>query len=285
LVPTVQPITVGAPTKDAPTGAGLQVRLTAIAPNPLNRRDVQADPDAIAALAQSLREYGQMKASTVVTRGAFVAIFPELAETVAGADYVQVDGARRRAAAQQAGVPDLAVAVNDDYATSRRRFIGATVAENLDRADLNPLEEAEQITVLVDEVGTQTAAAEQLRRTPAWVTQRLNLLKLVPEVQAAVRGGELPVREVRELHRATPVEQIAALRRWRQRGASRERRDEQSSEAATPRPSRVAAPFLQLGDNRAKIAARLRAEVPSDRRHVVAEELRALAEDLLRDES
>lgn len=116
------------------------------------------------------------------------------------------------------------------------------------------------------------------------MTQRLNLLKLVPEVQAAVRGGELPVREVRELHRAAPAEQLAALRRWRQLVASRERRNEQSSVATMPRPSRVAAPFLHLGDNRAKIAARLRAEVPVERRHVVAEELRALAEDLLRDE-
>lgn len=67
------------------------------------------------------------------------------------------------AAAQQAGVSDLVVTVADDFAASRQRFIGATIAENLDRADFNPLEEAEQITVLVEEVGTQTAAAEQLR--------------------------------------------------------------------------------------------------------------------------
>src|SRR4051794_32779170 len=180
LVPTVQPIAVGGPPASS-TGDALRVRLAAVAPNPLNRRQVHAHPAAIDSLAESLREYGQMKACTVVTRGAFVTAFPELAEQVEEVDFVHVDGALRRAAVEQAGLGHLAVTVDDGYVSSRRRFIGATVAENLDRTDFNPMEEAEQIAVLVAEVGTQTAAAEQLRKTGAWVTQRLNLLKLVPD--------------------------------------------------------------------------------------------------------
>lgn len=172
----------------------------------------------------------------------------------------------------------------DGYASSRVRFIRATAAENLDREDLNPVEVAEQITVLVAEVGTQAAAAEQLRKTGAWVTQRLNLLRLVPEVQAAVRTGEMPVREVRDLHRADPPEQLAALRRWRAAVAGRERRDQQADQPRSPRPSRTAAPYLSLRENRAKVAAKLRAEVSAEDRYALAEDLHAVAEDLLRED-
>ncbi|MHA6631820.1 ParB/RepB/Spo0J family partition protein [Pseudonocardia sichuanensis] len=286
LVPTVQPLTVGAPdpSPSALTGEALRVGLAAVAPNPLNRRDVHAHPAAIAELAASLSEFGQMKASTVVTQAAFVAIFPELTDKVRDVEYVQVDGARRRAAVEHAGGSDLAVTVDDSYASGRVRFIRATVAENLDREDLNPVEEAEQIAVLVAEVGTQAAAAEQLRKTGAWVTQRLNLLRLIPEVQAAVRTGEMTVREVRDLHRADPPEQLAALRRSQAAMAARERRDQQADQPRSPRPSRTAAPYLSLRENRAKVAARLRAEVPAEDRHKLAEDLHALAEDLLRED-
>lgn len=287
LVPAVQPLAVGAPGPGpvASTGEALQVQLAAVAPNPLNRRDVHARPAAIAELAASLSEFGQMKASTVVTQAAFVTIFPELADQVGNVEYVQVDGARRRAAVEHADGSDLAVTVDDGYASSRVRFIRATVAENLDREDLNPVEEAEQIAVLVAEVGTQAAAAEQLRKTGAWVTQRLNLLRLVPEVQAVVRTGEMSVREVRELHRADPPEQLAALRRWRAAAAARERRDQQTDQPRSPRPSRTAAPYLSLRENRATVAAKLRAEVPAEDRHALAKDLHALAEDLLREDS
>ena len=107
---------------------------------------------------------------------------------------------------------------------------------------------------------------------------RRDLLRAAGQIRERLEVGRTLER------RDAPAEQIAALRRWRQRGATRKRRDGQSNIETVPRPSRAAAPFLQLGDNRAKIAARLRAEVPSERRHAVAEELRALAEDLLRDE-
>lgn len=284
ITPSVQPIIVGAPAPNVATGEALRVPLSDLARNPLNRRDVHANPAAIAAFAQRLLQVGQMKACTVVTQDAFVAIFPELAEKVGGVKFVQVDGERRRAGVELAGIGHLAVTVDDGYASDRLRFIQATVAENLDREDLNPLEEAEQIAVLVGEVGTQSAAADELRKTGAWVTQRLNLLKLVPDVQAAVRAGEIPVAEVRELHRATPAEQLAALQAWRRKMADRERREQPGSEPAGPRPSRATAPFHRFTVNRPAVVAKLRAELDEAGRRAMAAEFQAAAEDLLRDE-
>lgn len=282
LVPQVQPLAVGGPDAGGPAGDAPAVDLVRIALNPLNKRDMRANPDATAQLAKSLLEYGQMKACTVVTHTAFVAIFPELAEDVGAVDYVHVDGARRRAAAQQAGVSTLTISVNDDLARTRTRFIGATVAENLDREDLNPVEEAEQIAVLVAEVGTQAAAAEQLRRTPAWVTQRLNLLRLVPELQDALRGGKVSVRDVRNLHRDSTDEQLAALQQLLRAAAAkaeRERREDEGQPDATPKPpprlSRIARAVHDLGDTPDRRADSLLAELPVD-------DVRALVEVLLR---
>lgn len=285
LVPNVQNIAVGSPAADAATGEALRVPLAAVAPNPLNRRQVDSHSAAVISLARSLLEYGQMKACTVVTRAAFVAVFEELADQVEGADYVHVDGALRRAGAEQAGIGHLAVTVDDSYVSSRRRFIGATVTENLDRTDFNPMEEADQIAVLVAEVGTQAAAADQMHRTGAWVTQRLNLLKLEPEVREAVRTGELPVKEVRELHRADRAQQLSALARFRALVASRERREEQSGQVAAPRPSRVSAPYRRLdAETRLKVAAALREELAIGDRRALAIEYRALADDIESDE-
>lgn len=255
-----------------------------LAPNPLNARDVGARPDKLAELAESLREFGQIEDCTVVTPAAFIAIFPEFAEAAEGAKYVQVSGGRRRAAAPMAGLTELNVAVKDRLATSRAMFIAATLAENADREDLDPIEEARQVALLIDEVGTGKAAAEQMGRSQTWVSHRINLLRLIPEVQDAVRTGEMPVREVRDLYHAERAEQLVALRRWRALVTARKRRGEQGNQPRPSRPSRTTAPFLQLDDrNRAKVASKLRAEVPVERRRAVADHLRALAEDLLRE--
>lgn len=262
---------------EAPSGSSA-VPWNLVAPNPLNARDVHAHPERLAELAESLRQHGQIEACTAVTKAAFVAIFPELADAAQEAQYVQVSGGRRRAAVRLAGIDTLDVAVKDHLAETRAVFIAATLAENADREDLDPIEEAHQVALLVKEVGTGRSAAEQLGRTGAWVSQRMNLLKLVEEVRDAVRGGEMPVREVRTLHLAERAEQLAALRHWRALVAARERRREQGEQQSpAARPTPVARAIQRLGGSPAAIAASLRAELSPDDR-------RALAEDLLRED-
>lgn len=253
------------------------VPLDALAPNPLNARAVHSRPEKLEQLAASMRELGQTESCTVVTRTAFLAIFGEHAEATADAEYVQVSGGRRYVAAPMAGLAELDVVVRDRLAGSRAVFIAATLAENADHEDLDPIEEANQVAMLVAEVGTGQAAADQLGKTAGWVSQRLNLLRLVPEVQNALRSGEMPARQARGLHLQTPAEQLAALARWRRQVAVRERRAEQPvAERAAPAARAAASTVRWFGKAEPdEVAQSLRAGLPEER-------VRAIADAMLR---
>ncbi|GGM22270.1 ParB/RepB/Spo0J family partition protein [Dactylosporangium sucinum] len=266
-------------------------RVEQVAANPLNTRDISARPAKITSIAKSIVEHGQLQPCTVVTRTAFLAIFPEHEAAVDGVAFVQVTGGRRRAAIIEAGLPTIDITVKNDLASSRGKFISATAAENIDREDYDPIEEARAVQLLVEECGTGQAAAEQLGRTPAWVTQRRNLLKLAPQLQEALRADEtedrIPLREVRDLHKLPVEEQLAALEAWRERrsaGLTAVNQDGDDDPPASPatkvpsqRPSPTASAIRRLGGTPSKIAATLRAELP-------AEDLRALIEELLRED-
>lgn len=266
-------------------------RVEQVAANPLNTRDVYAQPAKVTELAQSVRLNGQLQPCTVVTRNAFVAIFPEHAAVVQDAAYVQVTGGRRRAAILEVGLMTIDIAVKDAVASSRAAFISATAAENLDRENYDPVEEALTVQLLVRECGSGRDAAQQLSRTAPWVSQRLNLLKLEPELQAALRAGEMPLREARQLHRCSREEQLSALSAWRRLAASRQRADDareagrdedpesdgDGSVGRTPRrrASGVAAAIRRLGGTPVEIAGTLRAQLaPEDWAALVTEVLR-----------
>lgn len=269
------------------------VRVDQVAVNPLNTRDVHAQRAKVADLTQSIRLNGQLQPCTVVTRAAFVAIFPEHAAAVLDSAYVQVTGGRRRAAILEVGLATIDIAVKDAVASSRSRFISATAAENLDRENYDPVEEALTVQLLVQECGSGRDAAQQLSRTGAWVSQRLNLLKLEPELQTALRSGDMPLREARQLHRLSREDQLAALSAWRRLAAARQRADDvrEAGRDETPggvsgdevagrsprrRGSGVAAAIRKLGGTPTEIAETLRAELtPDEWKALVAELLRA----------
>jgi ParB family chromosome partitioning protein len=274
------------------------VRVETVAPNPLNTRDLTS-PRAkakIAEICDSILSLGQLQACAVVTRAAFVGIFPEHEDTIEGATHVQVNGGQRRAAIVEAKLPTIKIDVIDSLAESRAKFLAATTRENLDREDLDPVEEALAVEYLVKECGSGKAAAEQLHRTPPWVTQRQNLLKLVPEVQAELRAGNLPLREVRDWHKAADgsgpasrEEQLARLAEWRRSREpeltavnSGDQDDAPDEDPPAPRSrvsirlSPVASAIKRLGGTPPKIAESLRSQLD-------AEDIRALVELLMQE--
>ncbi|TQM01602.1 ParB/RepB/Spo0J family partition protein [Pseudonocardia kunmingensis] len=270
-------------------------RVEQVAANPKNTRDVHGHPEKIANIAESIRLHGQLQPCTVVTRDAFLAIFPDHTDDVGQAAFVQVTGGRRRAAVLELGLSTIDITVKNALAESRAKFISATAAENIDREDYDLIEEARAVQLLVQECGTGKGAAEQLARTPPWVTQRLNLLKLEPELHAALRAAEIPLREVRDLHKRSRDQQLAALSAWQRLVESRQQVDgkrwrgyeEEESDlaagngsvagsaekTAASRRSPVAAAIIRLGGTPAKIAQTLRAELSPEDRQTLAEEL------------
>jgi ParB family chromosome partitioning protein len=133
-----------------------------------------------------------------------------------GAKYRIIAGERRWRAAQRAGLKELPAVVRE--ATDREAFEIALV-ENLQRADLNVIEEAEAYEVLLqDHSLTQEEIAKRVGKERSTVANALRLLKLPEEVRDAVRDGRLDMGHARALLGLDDPEAIrkAALRAIRE---------------------------------------------------------------------
>jgi len=114
-----------------------------------------------------------------------------------GAKYQIVAGERRWRAAQRAGLKEIPAIVRE--ATDAEAFEIALV-ENLQRADLNAIEESEAYDVLVQDHGlTQEEIAKRVGKERSTVANALRLLKLPEEVRDAVRDGRLDMGHARAL--------------------------------------------------------------------------------------
>lgn len=230
--------------------------LTDLTPNPRNPRDDLGDLSDLESIADM-----QLQPAVAVTKSAYLKLYPDDAITTR---FVVINGCRRLAAAHKYGRTDLAIVINDDIARDRITLISAAIAENVDRKDFDVIEEAKAVQALVTECGSAATAATRLRRTQAWVSQRRALLGLAPELQTALRRGELAIREARNLA-LVPLEQQVA--RWR---AAQERTTDPHPPDATgatrtPSPSRLIASALRQFPARPQLLAdALRTQLGAD---------------------
>ena len=162
------------------------------------------DEESLAELADSIKAQGVMQ--------------PILVRPVDGGRYEIVAGERRWRAAQRAGlkeIPALVRIVPDQAA------LALSLIENIQREDLNPLEEAQGIKRLVDEFGlTHEAAATAIGRSRSAVTNLLRLTQLAPPVQALVLAGKLDMGHARALLALPPGQQAMAAAKIAAEGLS-----------------------------------------------------------------
>jgi ParB/RepB/Spo0J family partition protein len=177
-----------------PTSAGLDQ----LAPNPLNPR-YEDDPE-VQETAESFRQVGQLQAAVVVPRDVYLAEFPGCAETIdPAAEWVVVIGNRRLVAARLAGLRTLDIRVSTDLKDAET-IDAAILHENLHRKDLPPLLEAKHLKRMVDRPGGSIRKiAERIGKSHMYVQQRLSLLKLIPELQDALKDGGLSIKEARQI--------------------------------------------------------------------------------------
>lgn len=170
-----------------------------IAPNPLQPRQKQ-DPDALQELADSIREHGLIQ-PLIVT-----AAFPD---QVAGVQYQLIAGERRWAAAQLAGLTTVPVIVKE---ATPQQMLELALVENIQRADLNPLEEATAYQQLIDEFGlTQEEVATRVGKSRVAVTNVVRLLRLPGKVKAALLDGQITEGHARALLAAENSETMILL--------------------------------------------------------------------------
>ncbi|MFD8118591.1 ParB/RepB/Spo0J family partition protein [Streptomyces microflavus] len=182
-----------------------ELPLTEISANPDNPRETLGD---ISGMADSLTEIGQIQSITVASVEAYLRDRPERAtELEPGANFVVVDGHRRLAGARAAGLSTIKVTVDDARVTTDEALLESAFVANAQRENLSDLEEAAALKTLVAFYGSQHKAARRLGVTQPYISQRLSLLELAPELQADLEAGRRKVEHVRGLAKHTPQEQ------------------------------------------------------------------------------
>src|SRR5262249_11088034 len=171
------------------------VAIDALRPGRFQPR-LSLDQTALAELAESIKAQGVMQ--------------PILARPLAEGGYEIIAGERRWRAARLAGLTSVPVLVRD---VSDRHALAMALIENIQREDLNPLEEAAGLKRLLDELGmTHTEAAEALGRSRAAITNALRLLELAPPVQELLREGKLDMGHGRALLALPALAQVELAR-------------------------------------------------------------------------
>ncbi|MGZ3585831.1 MAG: ParB/RepB/Spo0J family partition protein [Candidatus Limnocylindrales bacterium] len=181
-----------------PPGQGVQdIPIDRVRHNPYQPR-VHAEREALEALAASIAEHGVLQPILVV-------------ETIDG--YQLIAGERRLRAAELVGLERIPALVRGTVA--ERHHLELALIENLQRSDLNPLEEARAFRQLIADFGlTQEQVAERVGRARSSVTNTLRLLDLAEPVQDAVAEGlisEGHARALAGLERPAQQEALLAL--------------------------------------------------------------------------
>jgi len=176
-----------------PSGEGTpgfrKVNVDAIVPNPRQPRNV-FDPDALDELANSIREVGLIQ--PLIVKQLLVAGAPSRPPR-----YQLVTGERRWRAARLAGLQHVDVVVKD---VTPQEMLELALVENIQRADLNPLEEANAYLQLSQEFGlTQESIAQRVGRSRVSVTNTLRLLRLPEEIKDALMAGRISEGHARAL--------------------------------------------------------------------------------------
>lgn len=197
-----------------------------------------------------LREFGeklkkeQLQPAVVVSRAAYLKLWPSETERVGSASYVIANGERRYRASQLIGLPTIEVVHREDVAKPKANFLDAVQSENNDRRDLDPIERAIATETMVTELGGADQVAAYYGKTKGWVSQQRKLLKLAPDLQDVVSSGEMPVRVAREIAGLPQGAQVAA---WKDE-LERRRVEKQASAQlraqakATPTPPQTQPP-------------------------------------------
>jgi ParB family chromosome partitioning protein len=114
-----------------------------------------------------------------------------------GREYELIAGERRWRAAQLAGLTHVPVVIRD---VPDEKVLELALIENIQREDLNPIEEAQAYRKLIDSIGlTQESLAERVGRDRSYITNFLRLLRLPQDIQRLIEDGKLSTGHARTL--------------------------------------------------------------------------------------
>lgn len=179
------------------SGDGLRhIPIEQIRPNPHQPRNY-FDENNLAELAASIKEYGVIQ--------------PLIVSAEMDGSYVLIAGERRWRASKLAGLKELPVVVKNEV--SSEMMLALALIENIQRADLNALEEALAYRQLIDEFGlTQSQVAERVGKSRPTIANMVRLLDLPVNIQEAIVNQQISSGHGRALlSLPTPEQQTATL--------------------------------------------------------------------------
>ena len=245
LIPTTPP-----PTPDGgavETGVHM-LPLEDISPNPGQPRQ-SFEPEALAELAASIKEHGLIQ-PIIVTRAPLEASTP----------YTIIAGERRWRASRLAGLQEAPVIIKD---ATPQAMLELALVENVQRADLNPLEEAVAYETLINEFGlTQAQVAEKVGKSRTAVANTVRLLQLPDPVKQAVLEGQIREGHARALLGLSDEQaMIEATRLVIDRGLSVRQTEELVRRLNTPAPPPKEEDDLSASPETKALEDRLRARL------------------------
>lgn len=165
-----------------PQAGAIELEIDKIGPNPFQPR-TRFDETALQELSDSIKVSGVIQ--------------PLLVRRVGPADYQLVAGERRLRASQMAGLAKVPVLVKE---YDDRSMMELALIENIQREDLNPIDEAKAYQALIEKVGlTHEQLSERVGKQRATISNSLRLLALPPEVMDMVSRGTLSAGHARAL--------------------------------------------------------------------------------------
>lgn len=184
------------------------------------------DAEALAELAASIREHGVLE--------------PILVRNHSGGGFEIIAGERRWRAAQQAGLKEVPIFVHD---LGDEAAFEAALVENLQREDLNPIDQARSLSRLAQEFGlTHQQVADAVGRSRSAVSNLLRLLDLNDGVKDMLADGRLDMGHARallplDLARQIKIATRAAEGGWSVRQVEKAVRQRLDAESRKPRPA------------------------------------------------
>jgi ParB family transcriptional regulator, chromosome partitioning protein len=211
--------------------------------NPDNPRSSLGD---LTELAGSLSTHGQKQAITVMNRDTYVKANPDHeSELEPETHYVVIDGSSRLAAAREVGMATVKVMVSDDQGSTSEELLESALVANIHRQDLDELDEAKALNRLLAIHGSQTALAKRLHRSQGWVSQRLALLNLTPDLQSRI--GQEPIDLLRAVGNKPATEQETVLEELKADRARKEAEKPPQKPGKRPKPQQPS-PYYDVID-------------------------------------
>jgi ParB family chromosome partitioning protein len=168
------------PAAESREGAA-EIPVAHVSPNPKQPRQAISQ-ESLTELAASIREYG---------------VIQPLVVTQVGDEYQLIAGERRWRAAQLAGLATVPAIIKE---TTPQQMLELALVENIQRADLNPLEEASAYRQLIDEFGlTQEQVAERVAKSRTAVANTVRLLRLPDDLREELATGRISEGHARAL--------------------------------------------------------------------------------------